>query len=93
MTKEEIIEGNKLIAEFDSYPVSDCNYHASYDMLMPVWVKFRDLKLDGVVDNRTHHLHCEIISISIYNSPIQEAFEKLVEGIKWYKQKEEANGR
>lgn len=61
-------------------------YNTSYDWLMPVWYKFRDLKF-GPGDEIFQHGHlCAAISFQIISggpSP-SEACKLLAEGIRWY---------
>lgn len=79
---------NKVIAEFDNYDIVEgldlndqLHYHESYDWLMPVWVKFRDLYPK---DRGTHSYHCHKICGIILNSGTSEAFEELYKAIEWY---------
>lgn len=62
----------------------DFKYNTSYDALMPVWVKFRDLKLkkDNLKDGQA--LHRTLIRNAITDLPIEKAFEKLTEALIWY---------
>jgi hypothetical protein len=93
MSKEEILEGNKLIAEFMDKPewgnefnVSHVKYHFSWDWLMPVYIKIaKEEKLWGDYEE----------SIIIFNimydrlgdaEGIDKVYESVVEFIKWYNQ-------
>ncbi len=70
------------------YPTG-MQYHKSYDWLMPVWFKFRDLKKDKeFVKNNFIEFSCKknIIADSILEKSISEAHKLLYEAITWYNQ-------
>jgi hypothetical protein len=58
-------------------------YHKSWDWLMPVWIKFRDLEYQERMLNHSHWR--SIISNQLYlaKDP-SELFPLLVNAIKWY---------
>jgi len=93
MSKEDVLEGNKLIAEFmehDKEYIEDTktygSYHSSWDWLMPVYIKIaKEEKLWGDYEK----------SIIIFNimydrlgdaEGIDKVYESVVEFIKWYNQ-------
>ncbi len=97
MSEEEIIEGNSLIHEFMGIPKSEQTgfehpsnllYNSSWDWLMPVWQKFRSLNWYGQdycsSYSHTHRYFVFIISNKLVNTSIDDVFNELVEGIKWY---------
>jgi len=101
MNNEEIIEGNKLISEFMGYdknwrqnhpeetPDENFFYHSSWDWLMEAWHKFRDLRFSFEDEQKNTMLmrYCYRISAAMsWMAGIEDSFEKLVEGIKWYNQ-------
>lgn len=59
-------------------------YSTSWDWLMPVWYKFRDLQFRTFGHNSDWIEHCGYISDAILNKGISETFSVLVEAIKWY---------
>ena len=65
--------------------ILECEYHSSYEWLMPVWKKFRDLdiKEDGY-NKLAHMVHCGKIRIALCDETIKETFELLSEAIEWY---------
>lgn len=76
-------EKNELSKHLNSF-----NYHKSYDELIPVWFKFRDISFEaneqGFINYNTHHDHCSIICKSISFDPILIAFENIYSAIVWY---------
>ena len=66
----------------------DMVYHTSYDWLMPVWVKFRDMMETYPPTNQQDFLdgysHLQLIKHAIADKPITEAFRALVSAVKWY---------
>jgi hypothetical protein len=60
-------------------------YHTSYDWLMPVWVKLRDMSLKDFSFYCRRNI-CDITSdlgLSISDKLISDVFKELAEGIKW----------
>lgn len=58
---------------------------ARFDLLMPVWYKFRDLHIQ--IEARhfdKYSFLCNSIGNAILNQGISEAFKELVSGITWY---------
>lgn len=135
MSKElddlEILEGNKLIAEFEGRAtvINECEYcgkdvtvkpicsgdekgnktshaaggrivelkyHSSWNWLMPVWKKFREINYDypnGIKrdDLKNEHEHFrELIIGSLEICSIKMAFRYIVYAIKWYNQQQSA---
>ena len=60
----------------------DMVYHTSYGWLMPVWVKFRDMRL--YIDSSVYYFHLFECEKSICNQSISEAFRALVSAVKWF---------
>lgn len=71
--------------EYQCLRLSDMQFSTSYDWLMPVWHKFRDLRFE---DNLTHLLqhgnHSIWIQSELSMGNINGLFEKLAEAIEWY---------
>jgi len=73
---------------FHQFAIEDLKYHISYDWLMPVWVKFRDLE-NEIVDYQFNKLAFYVLKAKIKDlltekdTPI-EAFEELAKAIEWY---------
>jgi hypothetical protein len=98
MTQEEILEGNKLIAEFMGLPVHEeyfrgidaCKYHSDWNLLMPIVEKIESLGYSFeielfscyVIDSKT----LSTIIECHYNSKIKSTYQAVVEFIKWYNQ-------
>jgi hypothetical protein len=76
---------NKISAYKD-----DLKFHTSYDWLMPIWVKFRDLH--PTIDMNDDIAHETIkysryktsITYKLLHSTIEEVFEELGKAIEWY---------
>jgi hypothetical protein len=97
----EIIEGNKLIAEFMGHKVSyglenamlistqeitytPAKYHTSWDWLMPVWYKIRDLRFDEPKLQLEHMKVKTPITHFICYGTIEHAFIEILAAITWY---------
>jgi hypothetical protein len=63
--------------------VESCNYYKSYNDLMPVWHKFRDLRFTDLIHEKMHSGLKEIVGRSILNKPIEKAFRQLADACKW----------
>lgn len=66
-------------------------YHASYDWLMPVWVKIREIIEDNIDRNATlcwYDTHQKSISHAILNYEIKIVFDRIVRFIQWYNQQQ-----
>ena len=76
------------ILELTSWCYSwQCQYHTSYDWLMPVWVKFRDLEKVVPLAQMTECTRLfSNIEKAIVHKPIDQLFEALAEAIIWYNQ-------
>lgn len=61
-------------------------YHTSWDWLMPVWYKFRDLKFISPKLQFEHSEYKDSISRVICYQDIQVAFNEMVIAIKWHNQ-------
>lgn len=64
--------------------LSQLKYDTSRDALWPVWEKFRDLDIVGIVAGHRHLLYVRGISHELLYGTPQSSFEKLSEGIRWY---------
>lgn len=73
---EQIYHGQHL------YAYKKMKYATSFDWLMPVWYKFRDLKVEAGLGDFT--LHKAAIERAICHQGIEEACKLLAEGIRWY---------
>jgi hypothetical protein len=91
MSEQEILEGNRLIAEFmevDRFEagswqlyiqMTNGSYHSSWDWLMPVIIKIRELLCEAEFTNRLgYDLH--------YTQDIKKIWNSCVLFIKWYNQ-------
>ncbi len=61
-------------------------YHNSYDILMPVWVKFRDMNLMDITDAQRlyYNVHYQNITTALTQDTITEFFIYLSSAIIWY---------
>ena len=63
----------------------DTSYQSSYDSLMPVWVKFREL--EAFTDSgtrKTYYSLCDEVKDAIADEGIEDAFIALSNAIIWY---------
>lgn len=94
MTPEEIIAGNKTIAEFMDSDVSICTdkgmlevikYHKSWDWLMPVVFECtREILNDQTIGDTLEELHAKKIYTMHLNNPIQSVYKAVIEFIEWH---------
>lgn len=62
----------------------DMVYHDDFNLLMPVWYKFRDLQVSTFGHRNVLVEHMDKIAYAILRQSITEVFKALVEAIKWY---------
>jgi len=94
MEKEEILKGNKLIAEFmgkeEGYNEHGVwqpfQYHSSWDWLMPVWHKFRDLRFKDETKSKLHTNYVARLAQDLAYGTISEFFNNIQIAIEWYNQ-------
>ncbi len=63
---------------------NNLNYHDSWGWLMPVWYKFRDLKVTDSINQTTLQGIKYMFIQKMANASIIDAFEQLVYGVEWY---------
>lgn len=106
MTQEQIIEGNKLIAEFmgvkmhnethievvtnafgtGTSTIHPIEYHSSFDWLMPVVDKIRDMhEINGIAIEEAdlESADCHLLSLTIFAS-LDTVFHEVVQFITWF---------
>ena len=67
--------------DFDKIRPGACDYHESFDWLMPVWIKFRGLSLQ----NADYEQWVHSLSWYLYSSDTPfRLFDRLVYAIQWY---------
>lgn len=89
---DQFEEGDKLLAAFmkwhhgETYLVTGTKYEyrTSWDWLMPVYFKFRDLKLDGITARHYHKQVLTAFGNGILNSDRFGAWNDAVMAVKWY---------
>ena len=65
--------------------LEDMNYDLSYDWLMPVWHKFRDLRFRGnIVSVFAHSSQKDKIIEELTNGNEETLFAALAEAIEWF---------
>lgn len=73
------------IAENKYYEYHDLRYHKDWNLIMPVWVKFRDLRFDNESAEKGHSEWCGSLSWYLYSSNEPARFcERLYYAITWY---------
>lgn len=70
---------------YDWLLVERCEYHLSYNELMPVWHKFRNLKFQSLSNEVMHFELCDTCANAITYKPIEYAFRQLSDACKWVK--------
>ena len=88
LTEQEIREGKAALDKFMGEEITwriDVSYHNSYDWLMPVWVKFRDIPaFNSCMPNVIKGQFESKVEYAVVYKPISEAFRALVSAVKWY---------
>jgi hypothetical protein len=59
-------------------------YNTDWRWLMPVWYKFRDLRLEGENDLILDAFKASVIGKIAYGDSPERAFNELVKAINWY---------
>ncbi len=62
----------------------ELRYHNRWDLLMPIWVKFRNLKFEVIQEQFEHSEFRQNIAHLICYSTIESAHQAVVSGIQWY---------
>lgn len=83
---EDYPKGYYTHKELGFLTIEEMGYDCSYQWLMPVWVKFRDLKFEDFKYQIEHSERKDIIGLAILYGEINIAFERLSEAITWYNQ-------
>lgn len=97
MNEKQIIEGNKLIAEFMNYgkPIIQYRFHKYWDELMPVIIKIDDIGYEVLIGR----ISCKITEILDNDNPIVSMvcgnvnkkigliYETVIKFIEWYNSK------
>lgn len=97
---QQIIDGNKLIAEFDGVPTDIVNntvkyleYHKDWNWIMPVVEKIGLLKNRIIIHRDFKLIYCEIICringiskeiLEFDKTSINATYKAVVKFIKWY---------
>ena len=63
---------------------SELRYHSKWDYLIPIWYKFRDLRIEDLKAEIEHSGFKLNISYCICYRDIDSAFQAIVSGIQWY---------
>jgi hypothetical protein len=111
MTQEEIIQGNKLIADFMGYPEcglknkdpyyyamkhayknGNMRYHTSWDWLMPVWVKFRDVTFSDSSVSALHTNYIARLAQVLAYETIDMFYFRLIPAIQWHNTQTKQHG-
>jgi hypothetical protein len=94
--ENELLENNKLIAEFMEYPdlgtkgdFSYLNYHTSWDWLMPVVNKIRVPYNNTEVTGEKYEDIISVLAEGCVEANQLQVYEAVVEFIKCYNKKEE----
>ncbi len=87
MTHEE---KTRLIAEFDGWDYENMSdyrrrqFSTSYDWLIPVWHKFRDLRFEDLKHEFSHSNIKNMIRQELTIGTAWDLFNELAEAIEWY---------
>lgn len=81
-----IREGDSfLIIESDT-GLKQAKYNTSWNWLMPVWHKFRDLKFDEETTKKLHNNYTARLAQDLAYGTIDEFHHNITIAIKWYNQ-------
>ena len=90
LTQEEIIEGNRIIADFETgtprpegWHYLGMQYHKSYDWLIPVYDKYRTMSVP-IPHWQMHEANIADIGKWLNELNLTSMWEELVDAIKWY---------
>lgn len=80
------LKGNPVYPYYGPYRSEQMQFDRSWDWIMPVWARFRDLilQLNNVNARKQHALHFQAIAGSITHGDLPRAYKRLVNAIKWY---------
>ena len=88
------IEGDsiKRMSKYYSFPrtmartihIDDLEYHSSWDWIMPVWYKFRDLKFNEETASKLHLNYVARLAQGLAYGTIEEFFHNMQIAIKWH---------
>lgn len=104
MTEQEIKYAT-VIADFDGkedhvrfnylkeIALIEYEYHNTYDSLIPVWQKFRDLEMDSTKKELMHSVRKRKIAHALLNLTIKELFTELAGAIIWYNENKTLNNQ
>lgn len=97
--EEQILVGNYLLSEFMELKTSHghnhpngagwcitemLKYHSHWNWLMKVWIKFRELRFEGIHEQFEHSEFKQNISHKICYGTMDDAFQSIVSAIQWY---------
>ena len=73
------------------WDVDEMKYHTSFEWLIPVWYKFKNLHFNDVKHEFEHaewkrNIDLILLCSETEKDALNDGFEKLVEAIKWYNQ-------
>lgn len=87
MDTAHVAQGNRVLEAFmtngANAKVKGIPYHESYDWLMPVWVKFRELEFDNMGHKINHAHHKQAITYKMAYGTLPELYEALVKAVEW----------
>lgn len=83
--KESYDEGGYIGSGKSSvWDIDEMEYHTSWDWLMPVWYKFRDLKFTEETPQKLHNNYVARLAQDIAYGTIEEFFHNIQIAINWY---------
>ena len=77
-------------AEWKDIVIEKAKFHKSWDAIMPVWQKFRDLPFENTALKYSFREFSDGISNAIYWHEVADVWSNLCEAINWYKKIENA---
>lgn len=72
------------IKPFGWFDDEDLKYHTSWDWIMPVWIKFKNLHIKGITARHYHKQVCASFGNAILSGEIENAWSDAVMAINWY---------
>ena len=71
--------------DWNRYYASTClKYHLSYDWLMKVWFRFRNLTFTNAFDKHTYDQMKKALEDDLVNKSLSTVWENLVTAVEWY---------
>jgi hypothetical protein len=82
--EKNLREGAELIAKFIGAEYdSELKYNTSWDLLMPIWKKFRVWCWENTMYNSDFEKHKEAFMSGVFNADCHESFNAITKALAW----------